>query len=162
MTGDILTAYFADKNAPTPQRAAPATRATTTPTRGGVTARPAAPTPAAQRAATLPGDGKLQRVEGFGRVHVSTATDIVQADRGVYNAETGIAQMSGNVRITRGERMLEGDYVEVNMVTGVSRLTSTGDGRVRGVLTPERSTAAPAPAARPAPNGQNNQQQRTR
>lgn len=139
MTGEILTAYFADPAAPAP-RPAPAARP------------PAAASRAPAQQAPL-GGGRLQRIEGFGGVHVSTATDIVEADRGVYRTDTGVAQMSGNVKITRGNQALTGEFVEVNLNTGVSRLLSSGGGQVRGVLTPGKDNAtapSPAPAARPA------------
>ena len=88
---------------------------------------------------------RLQRVEGFGDVHISTPTEIVVGDRGVYDAQTGIAILAGNVRITRGQNQLVGDYAEVNTNTGVSRLLSEpaqdGKGRVRGLFIPESRNA---------------------
>jgi lipopolysaccharide export system protein LptA len=93
----------------------------------------------------------MQRIEGFGNVHVSTATDIVRADRGVYNADTSIAMMSGNVRITRGQNQLNGDFAEVNLNTGISRLLTSsdsgGDKRVRGLFVPQKADASNTPPA---------------
>ena len=63
----------------------------------------------------LGSSGKLQRVEAFGHVEVRTATETVNGDRGVYVADTGIARIAGNVRITRGQNQLEGDEALVNM-----------------------------------------------
>ncbi|MBM3536365.1 MAG: hypothetical protein FJX55_00835 [Alphaproteobacteria bacterium] len=150
MTGDILTSHFVEGR--TPPAPPPPSRANTraqpaATARGG---RPGTPPPAA---ADAPGGQRMQRVEGFGNVHVSTATDIVRADRGVYNADTSIAMMSGNVRITRGQNQLNGDFAEVNLNTGISRLlTSTdsgGDKRVRGLFVPQKADASsntpPAP-----------------
>jgi lipopolysaccharide export system protein LptA len=150
MTGDVLTTHFVEGRAPpapppssrSNTRAQPASTA-----RGG---RPASPPPAA---ANAPGGQRMQRVEGFGNVRVSTATDIVRADRGVYNADTSIAMMSGNVRITRGQDQLNGDFAEVNLSTGISRLLtstdSSGDKRVRGLFVPQKADASnntpPAP-----------------
>jgi len=145
MTGDILTTHFVEGRTPP----APPPSARNTNTRGqpaNARGRPA-PTPAA---ANTPGGQRMQRVEGFGNVHVSTATDIVRADRGVYNADTSIAMMSGNVRITRGQNQLNGDFAEVNLSTGISRLlTSTdsgGDKRVRGLFVPQKADASNAPS----------------
>lgn len=147
MTGDVLTSHFVEGRTPPP---APAARAGANarnqpPQRG----RPApAATPAA---ANTPGGQRMQRIEGFGNVHVSTATDIVRADRGVYNADTSIAMMSGNVRITRGQNQLAGDFAEVNLNTGISRLltsadSSSGDKRVRGVFVPQQAQGNAAPS----------------
>ena len=62
--------------------------------------------------------------------------------------------MSGNVRITRGQNQLNGDFAEVNLSTGISRLlTSTdsaGDKRVRGLFVPQKADASGNNAA-PAP-----------
>ncbi|MFN7193888.1 MAG: LptA/OstA family protein [Rhodospirillales bacterium] len=85
---------------------------------------------------------RLQRVEAFGNVHVSTPTEIARGDRGVYNMQTSIAQLAGNVRLTRGDNQMAGDFGEVNMNTGISRLLSapgSGDGRVRGLLIPQQA-----------------------
>ncbi len=105
-------------------------------------------------AANAPGSQRMQRIEGFGNVHVSTATDIVRADRGVYNADTSVAMMSGNVRITRGQNQLNGDFAEVNLNTGVSRLLTSsepsGDKRVRGLFTPQKTGASNDNSSPPA------------
>ena len=92
------------------------------------------------------GNNRLQRIEGFGHVHVSTPTEIVTADRGVYNADTGIAMMSDNVRITRGDNQLNGDFAEVNLNTGISRLLTRSEGnataQVRGLFIPQKKQPA--------------------
>ena len=93
---------------------------------------------------------RLQRVEGFGNVHVSTPTEIVRGDRGVYNADTGIAMLSENVRITRDQNQLDGDFAEVNLNTGISRLLTRADGngkaQVRGMFMPKSDVQAPGGA----------------
>lgn len=144
MTGDVLTAHFVEgRTAPPP----PARTAANT--RG----QPQAQTRGRQQPAPAPASTgssgqRMQRIEGFGNVHVSTPTDIVRSDRGVYNADTSIAMMSGNVRITRGQNQLNGDFAEVNLNTGISRLLtradSTGDKRVRGLFVPQGNEQAPA------------------
>ncbi len=143
ITGDVLTAHFVEAKAvPAPAR----------PSRP--TAQNGRATPVAARS---DGGMRLQRLEGFGNVHVSTATDIVRADRGVYNADTNIAMMSNNVRITRGQNQLDGDFAEVNLTTGISRLLTRADGkdqRVRALFVPEKNNSqdkAAAPGASPAP-----------
>ncbi len=131
MTADVMTAHFVQQRPQARQAAAP---------RGQQNAR-ANQRPAAGNA---PGgnDARLQRVEAFGNVHVSTPTEIARGDRGVYNMQTSIAQLAGNVRLTRGDNQMAGDFGEVNMNTGISRLLSapgTGDGRVRGLLIPQQA-----------------------
>ena len=130
MTADVMTAHFV--------QAQPQPQARPAPARGN-TRPPARPAPAP---ASTGNDQRLQRVEAFGNVHVSTPTEIARGDRGVYNMTTSIAQLAGNVRLTRGDNQMAGDFGEVNMNTGISRLLSTqsgGDGRVRGLLIPQQA-----------------------
>lgn len=85
---------------------------------------------------------KMERIEADGNVHLSTATDIVTAQRGDYQLDAGLATVSGGVRITRGETQLNGDRAEVNLNTGLSRLLTKSAGsrepkeRVRGIFLP--------------------------
>lgn len=89
----------------------------------------------------------LERVETEGRVIITTPTERAEGDRGVYIAATQIATLTGNVRITRGQNVLEGQRAEVNLATNVSRMFGAGDssGRVRGVFYPKGSTPAGKP-----------------
>lgn len=83
------------------------------------------------------GEKRVQRVEAFDNIHIVTDKDEAWADRGVYNADTGIASLTGEVRIARGENVLAGCSADVNLNTGVSKLKSCADrGRVRGLLKP--------------------------
>jgi lipopolysaccharide export system protein LptA len=101
----------------------------------------------------LEGSGKLQKVEAFGHVVVSTPTEVVTGDRGVYQPDTGIAILVDHVRITRGPNQLEGSEAEVNLKTGVSRLIGQKNARVTGLIVPQQASpaqAGAAPAATPA------------
>jgi lipopolysaccharide export system protein LptA len=133
MTADTLVAYFRDTTAEAPRPAPSA-------------APSAAPSPA-----LTPGSGRLDRVEAFGDVRIRTATEFVRGDRGIYTPETGIAQLAGNVGITRGQNQLSGAVAEVNLRTGVSRLIPAPGGRVAGFLVPEDRARPEAPALAPAP-----------
>jgi lipopolysaccharide export system protein LptA len=136
MTADVMTAYFGP---PAPRAQAPQRPGQRQPAR-------AQPAPS-----NAPENQRLKRVESFGNVHVSTPTEIARGDRGVYNMETGVAQLAGNVRLTRGDNQLAGDFAEVNNNTGVSRLLSRpaegGDGRVRGLFVPQQAQQQPRAGA---------------
>lgn len=145
MTADVMTAYFGPANQPARPQAQQRNQRNQ---RGNQTP--------AQPAANSADNQRLKRVESFGNVHVSTPTEIARGDRGVYNMETSIAQLAGNVRLTRGDNQLAGDFAEVNNNTGISRLLSRpvaesgGDGRVRGLFVPQQQTQqTPPPANRP-------------
>lgn len=136
MTGNILTSYFVDnKTNPPPPTARSVKTSAQSGKKGGATQ-------VADKSGGSGSNNRLQRVEGFGNVHVSTPTEIVTADRGVYNADTGIAMMSDHVRITRGDNQLNGDFAEVNLNTGISRLLTRNDGnstaQVRGLFIPQQ------------------------
>jgi lipopolysaccharide export system protein LptA len=94
-------------------------------------------------------DGKLeiQRVIAEGNVVITTPTEVATADRGVYNHKTGIAQLIGSVKLTRGDNQLNGDRAEVNLKTGVSRLLAARDrnGRVRVLVIPGGNTGGGLP-----------------
>ncbi len=118
-------------------------------------ARPAAPAkaPARPGADPLLASGKLQRVEGFGNVEVRTAAETIRGDRGVYVADTGIARLVGDVRITRGQSQLNGDQAVINMRTGISTLSRDPGKRVQGLVVPNDAMAnAPGAAAPNAPD----------
>lgn len=88
------------------------------------------------------GESKIFRVDAFDRVRVKTDKDTATSDRGVYNVESGIATLTGSVKIKRGRNVLNGCSAEVNLNTGISTLHSCPrtagqpKKRVRGVLIP--------------------------
>ena len=140
--GDTLAAYFDQ----------PSEAGTARGARGGVAA-PAATTAAAQRQAArspLPDTNgaaqNLDRVEAFGNVIVSTPTDIAQGEKAVYNAKTGIALLTGNVKLTRGRNQANGDFLEINLNSGLYKLgcrPGTGSSCVRGLFVPEKKGEGP-------------------
>ncbi|MDA8049339.1 MAG: hypothetical protein M0002_04915 [Rhodospirillales bacterium] len=112
---------------------------------------PAVKAPSGTAPDPLSASGRIQRVEAFGHVTVSTATETVTGDRGVYVPATGIALLLGNVRITRGQNQLNGARAVVNVKTGVADLLSSPDERVQGLVVPNSANnAPPAPPVPPA------------
>lgn len=93
-------------------------------------------------------NGGLYQVEAEGNVRLTTAAEVVRAAKAVYNLDKEIATLSGGVKITRGQNQLNGDYAEVNLKTGVSRLMGNpsatgaaddgGGGRVHTLIVPDR------------------------
>ena len=76
-------------------------------------------------------------------VRISTAGEFARGDRGVYYVDREFATLTGAVKITREDNQLNGEYAEVDMKTGVSRLLSGPPGtksmvRVRGLFVPKR------------------------
>ena len=87
-------------------------------------------------------DGQMQidNLAATGNVVITTPTDIARGDHGLFDRQTNMATLSGSVRLTRGQNQLSGDFAEVNLDTGVSRLLSQpgADGRVHGIFSPDR------------------------
>ena len=84
------------------------------------------------------GELAMRVVDATGGVVIQTPTELVRGSQGRFDVLTNLATLTGDVRLTRGTTQLNGDRVEVNMETGISRLftTQAGDRRVRGVITP--------------------------
>jgi lipopolysaccharide export system protein LptA len=83
--------------------------------------------PVAPQTATSEADAgsRISRIDAQGNVIVSTATDIGRGDYGVYNADTGLVTLLGNVTITRGDNAIRGQYAVVDLNNNVSRMLPT-------------------------------------
>jgi lipopolysaccharide export system protein LptA len=104
------------------------------------------------------GDSRLDRMDAVGNVVITTPEEVARGERGVYFEDSGIATLTGSVKITRGQNQLNGDAAEVNLRTGISRMINQpgrAGGPVRALLVPEKrdeTPAAPTPSNRaPAP-----------
>lgn len=96
------------------------------------------------------GASHVSRIDAHGNVIVSSPGQIGRGDEGVYNLDTGIATLSGHVRLTRGDNVLRGRYAVVDMKTNVSRLLSeppgtkvAGASRVQGLIVPRKPARTP-------------------
>jgi lipopolysaccharide export system protein LptA len=146
---DVLTAHLT-KDKPKPNEGKP-------------DAKPAKATPVAANAKADPlaadnESSRISRVDAQGNVLVSTATDIGRGDYGVYNADTGIATLLGNVTVTRGPNAIRGQYAVVDLNNNISRMMTipatpgTAAPRVEGLFVRQdsganSSTAAPTKAS---------------
>jgi lipopolysaccharide export system protein LptA len=110
---DVLTAHMT-KDKPQPAAGKPNK------------AVPAAAQAKPRNAATPLGAGdessKISRVDAQGHVLVSTQTDVGRGDYGVYNADTGIATLLGNVTVTRGPNTVRGEYAVMDLNHNISRM----------------------------------------
>ena len=136
---DTLVAYFVENSAP---GATP------------VAERTPRPRPAAAAPGQPPGteSSSIERVEAYGNVDIRTAEEVVRGDRGVYNPNSGLARLLGEVRITRGDNTLTGQEAIVNMKTGVARLVSAPGARVQGLVVPQQGQPTPGPQPSPEPD----------
>ncbi len=84
---------------------------------------------------------EIERVEAKGAVRIRSKGDYASGNDAVYYVRDERATIQGNVKITRGEHQLSGGFGEVDLATGMSRLTGapTADGekeRVKGLILP--------------------------
>lgn len=88
------------------------------------------------------GQTELDRLVAPGKVKITTPTDIVWGNRGVYDIASERAVLEGNVNLLRGANTLEGERAEINLKSGTSRLFSGNKSgkarRVKGVFYPEK------------------------
>lgn len=155
--GDVLTAQFKSNKTPDGGQsttAKPATAKPATAKPGAATQKP--PAPAAKRANDRD-DSRMQRIDAYGNVIITTPQEVARGNRAVYLEETGIANLMGSVKITRGQNQLNGEAAEVNLRTGVSRIVSATPGTsgapVRALIVPDGKAqgggaSPPAPAPR--------------
>jgi len=104
---------------------------------------------------------KISRVDAQGHVLVSTQTDVGRGDYGVYNADSGIATLLGNVTVTRGPNTIRGEYAVMDLKNNISRMMAAparpggAATRVEGLFVRQDQAATPAetPRARPPRSG---------
>jgi lipopolysaccharide export system protein LptA len=140
---DVLTAHLT-KDQPKPVAGKPVAMPAKAP------AKPGGAAPGA-----LGDEGaKISRIDAQGDVLVSTGTDIGRSDYGVYNADTGIATLLGNVTITRGPNAVRGQYAVMDLNNNISRMMAAPSApgaappRVEGLFVRQDQPAVPAGAAR--------------
>ena len=86
---------------------------------------------------------EIDKVDAKGNVQISTPSDYVEGNQGVYYVRRQFATLTGAVKITRGDNQLNGEYAEVDLESGISKLMAgppgtTAPTRVRGLLTPQK------------------------
>ncbi|MEX2650645.1 MAG: LptA/OstA family protein [Alphaproteobacteria bacterium] len=83
------------------------------------------------------GSGKtISLLEAEGNVFVSSPDETAQGSRGTYDVGARTISLDGPVTLTRGENVVQGERLELDLASGVSRVHGDG-GRVTGVFQPE-------------------------
>ena len=100
------------------------------------------------------------QVKAEGNVRIDTGKEIATCQRAVYDPNTQIAVLTGNVVLTQNKNVFRGARAEIDMAKGISRLLP-GDGqRVRTTIQPKQKSnqgsevpAAPSTDAQPVGGG---------
>jgi lipopolysaccharide export system protein LptA len=138
---DVLTAHMTKDKPPPPagkpEKTVPA-------------AAPARPRNSAMPLGATDEGSRISRVDAQGHVLVSTQTDVGRGDYGVYNADSGIATLLGNVTVTRGPNTVRGEYAVMDLNNNISRMMAAptkpgaASTRVEGLFVRQDQAAAPA------------------
>jgi lipopolysaccharide export system protein LptA len=160
---DILTAYMHKSATPSAQGAVRPGPAAATAGRRSAASQSAGPRPAkAQGAASgktpgkAPGGGqegesRISRVDAQGHVMITDALNTGRGDYGVYNGDTGIATLIGNVVIQRGVNVIQGQRGVMDLNNNVARMMPSGGSgegkqRVQGLFVRDQVKPGAAPA----------------
>ena len=81
--------------------------------------------------------GEIRRVVARGDVVVSSPREIARGSEGVYDLAERRITLTGDVVLTRDDNVLQGNRLDIDLASGVSRLRGAGDdGRVRARFSP--------------------------
>ena len=79
----------------------------------------------------------VSRIDAEGNVVVTSAGEVAQGQRGIYNVEDGIIDLIGGVVLNQGNNVVQGQSLTMNLETGVSKVSGEGGDRVQGLFVPE-------------------------
>ena len=84
------------------------------------------------------GGRTISSIEARGNVFVSSPDETAQGDEGVYDVTARTIRLIGNVVLTRGDNVIRGQTLDLDLAQNKSRIQGGGDdGRVKGLFVPE-------------------------
>lgn len=95
------------------------------------------------------GGNTISRLDASGNVFIASPAETAQGQRGVYDVTAKVITLEGGVVLTRGDNVLRGSRLVLNLATGVSKLeggvsgagmqgVTRRGGRVQGIFVPEK------------------------
>jgi len=111
-------------------------------------ARPVKTSPAVKVPPGMPqGAQSIRRIEARGGVTVVTKDQNASGDLGIFDMKANTITLTGNVLVSQGQNVMQGERVVVDMTTGVSRVESgkAGQNRVRALIQPGKSDTGAGP-----------------
>jgi lipopolysaccharide export system protein LptA len=84
--------------------------------------------------------GAISKLDAIGAVAVSSPRETATSEWAVYDVDSGQITMGGKVVLTRGENILRGEQLVIDLETGQSRIVGAqgGGGRVKGLFVPAK------------------------
>jgi lipopolysaccharide export system protein LptA len=83
------------------------------------------------------GNSQIRRLEAKGNVIVTQKDQVVTGETGVFDMRANTVTVTGGVVLTRGEDVLKGDRLVVNMATGISKIEMDAGRRVNVLINPK-------------------------
>ena len=83
---------------------------------------------------------EVNKILGFDKVSIRTNNEVAFSDKALYNRKNGICKLFGNVKLQKGTSFLTGDYAEVDLNKGISKLLpapsqdSINENRVKALI----------------------------
>jgi len=89
------------------------------------------------------GTTRIDRIDASGDVHIESPNESASGNWGVYDVGRELLTLGGAVKLKRGETVVQGSRLELDLKTGKSRMVSGSSddqsGRVHGVFAPPES-----------------------
>jgi len=70
----------------------------------------------------------VKKIIGFQNVSIKTNNEVAFSDKALYNRDKEICKLFGNVKLQKGDSFLLGEYAEIDLVRGISKLMPKGPG----------------------------------
>lgn len=64
----------------------------------------------------------VKKIIGFNNVSIRSNNEVAFSDKGIYNNITEVCKLFGNVKLQRGDSFLTGEYAEVDLKSGISKI----------------------------------------
>jgi lipopolysaccharide export system protein LptA len=87
------------------------------------------------------GNSQIRMLKALGNVIVTQKDQVVTGETGVFDMRANTVTVTGGVVLTRGEDVLKGDRLVVNMTTGISKIEMAPGGRVNVLINPKSGDA---------------------
>ena len=89
------------------------------------------------------GVNAIGRIDAAGSVFITSSRETAQGEIGVYDVENNVITLTKNVVLTRGDNVIRGNRLVLNLTTGQSRVdggvgATRSGGRVRSLFVPKR------------------------
>jgi lipopolysaccharide transport protein LptA len=110
------------------------------------------------------GDGgsqQIERLEARGSVVLTQMDQTATGDTGVFDVKANTATLTGNVVVTQGQNVVQGDKLVANLTTGISRVEAS-NGLVQSVFTSTKEPNEPAASTPPEVRSSNARKSRPR